>query len=170
MNWDAIGAVGEILGALAVVVTLFYLARQLRENTASNRVATAWSMMNSFNVSHGEIFSSEETAQFAARLYAQDENMGLTDQARCNSLVLRHLNGLVAAYDAYAAGQLSEMIWVRVKRDAAFLLMPGLRPFLVAQLKLVDPAITLEIFGAELAAEVEATPLPPQFQRVFESG
>ena len=29
MNWDAIGAVGEILGALAVVVTLVYLARQV---------------------------------------------------------------------------------------------------------------------------------------------
>ena len=30
MNWDAIGAVGEIIGAIAVVVTLFYLARQIK--------------------------------------------------------------------------------------------------------------------------------------------
>lgn len=37
MNWQAIGAVGEILGALAVVVTLGYLAVQLRES----RKATA---------------------------------------------------------------------------------------------------------------------------------
>ena len=33
MNWDAIGAVGEIVGALAVVVTLAYLAVQIRQNT-----------------------------------------------------------------------------------------------------------------------------------------
>ncbi len=33
MNWDAIGAVGEILGALAVVITLVYLSIQLRQNT-----------------------------------------------------------------------------------------------------------------------------------------
>lgn len=33
MNWDAIGAVGEILGAFAVVVTLVYLSVQLRQNT-----------------------------------------------------------------------------------------------------------------------------------------
>ena len=32
MNWDAIGAIGEIVGALAVVVTLFYLATQIRQN------------------------------------------------------------------------------------------------------------------------------------------
>ena len=30
MNWEALGAVGEIVGALAVVVTLAYLALQVR--------------------------------------------------------------------------------------------------------------------------------------------
>jgi len=33
MNWDAIGAVGEIVGALAVVATLAYLALQVRAST-----------------------------------------------------------------------------------------------------------------------------------------
>jgi hypothetical protein len=31
MNWEAIGALGEVLGAVAVVATLLYVARQLRE-------------------------------------------------------------------------------------------------------------------------------------------
>lgn len=39
MNWDAIGAVGEILGALAVVATLAYLAIQMKQNSASLRIA-----------------------------------------------------------------------------------------------------------------------------------
>ena len=30
MNWDAIGAIGEIVGAIAVVATLAYLATQIR--------------------------------------------------------------------------------------------------------------------------------------------
>lgn len=33
MNWEAIGAVGEIVGALAVVATLIYVAIQIRQNT-----------------------------------------------------------------------------------------------------------------------------------------
>ncbi len=32
MNWDAIGAIAEIVGATAVVVTLYYLAMQVRES------------------------------------------------------------------------------------------------------------------------------------------
>ena len=32
MNWEAIGAIGEIVGATAVVLTLLYLARETRKN------------------------------------------------------------------------------------------------------------------------------------------
>ena len=32
MNWDAIGAIGEIIGAIAVVATLGYLATQIRQS------------------------------------------------------------------------------------------------------------------------------------------
>ena len=35
MNWEAIGAIGELLGALGVVITLVYLAVQIRQNTQS---------------------------------------------------------------------------------------------------------------------------------------
>ncbi len=35
MNWEAIGAIGEIAGALAVVITLIFLTIQLRQNTRS---------------------------------------------------------------------------------------------------------------------------------------
>ncbi len=33
MNWDAIGAVGEVVGAAGVIATLGYLALQIRANT-----------------------------------------------------------------------------------------------------------------------------------------
>jgi hypothetical protein len=32
-NWEAIGAIGELLGALGVILTLVYLAVQIRQNT-----------------------------------------------------------------------------------------------------------------------------------------
>ena len=40
MNWEAIGATGEIVGAIAVVVAIGYLAVQIRQNTRSLRAAT----------------------------------------------------------------------------------------------------------------------------------
>ena len=41
MNWDAIGATGEIIGALAVVISVVYLAVQIRKQTAEARLAAA---------------------------------------------------------------------------------------------------------------------------------
>jgi hypothetical protein len=37
MNWQAIGAIGEIGGAVAVLVSLIYLATQIRQNTKMMR-------------------------------------------------------------------------------------------------------------------------------------
>jgi hypothetical protein len=39
MNWDAIGAVGEMIGSLAVVVTLVYLAVQVRASTVESEAS-----------------------------------------------------------------------------------------------------------------------------------
>jgi hypothetical protein len=41
MNWDAIGVVVEVLGAIAVVVTLIYLARQTAENSRAVKAGSA---------------------------------------------------------------------------------------------------------------------------------
>ena len=43
MNWEAIGAIGEVLGAAGVIATLAYLAVQIRD---SNRVAEHASFKN----------------------------------------------------------------------------------------------------------------------------
>ena len=47
MNGEAVGAVGETLGAIAVVVTLIYLASQLRQNTKALRSSTYEAYANS---------------------------------------------------------------------------------------------------------------------------
>jgi hypothetical protein len=40
MNWEALGAVGELIGAAGVILTLVYLAHQIRQNTRAIRAQT----------------------------------------------------------------------------------------------------------------------------------
>jgi len=40
MNWEAIGAIGEIVGAIAVLLTIVYLADQIKQNTKAVKAAT----------------------------------------------------------------------------------------------------------------------------------
>jgi len=46
MNWEAIGAIGEVLGALGVIVTLVYLAFQIRQNTSALKLNAEQSAVN----------------------------------------------------------------------------------------------------------------------------
>ena len=47
MNWEAIGAVAEALGAAGVIATLVYLGVQIRANTTALRVEARRAEMNS---------------------------------------------------------------------------------------------------------------------------
>ena len=40
MNWDAVGAIGQVGGAIGVVVSLGYLAVQIRRNSQATRAST----------------------------------------------------------------------------------------------------------------------------------
>ena len=42
MNWDAIGAVGEMLGATGVIVTMLYLTAQIREARRATQAVVIW--------------------------------------------------------------------------------------------------------------------------------
>jgi hypothetical protein len=41
LNWDAIGAIAETLGAVGVITTLVYLSVQLRQNSRLLRTSSA---------------------------------------------------------------------------------------------------------------------------------
>ena len=47
MTWDAVGALAETMGALAVVITLVYLSKEVRANTRSVRRATTHDALQS---------------------------------------------------------------------------------------------------------------------------
>lgn len=48
MNWQAIGATGEVLGAIGVIATLVYLTLQIRQNTRATRAATFLGLTNAW--------------------------------------------------------------------------------------------------------------------------
>lgn len=69
MNWDAMGAIAELIGGLGVIITLFYLALQMR---GSNRVASAQSRqslsefpmsISRFRMEHADRFAKIATAE-----------------------------------------------------------------------------------------------------------
>jgi len=60
LNWDAIGALGEILGALAVVGSLIYLAASMRQNAASVKSTAALEIQRDVrSILYGDVETNE---------------------------------------------------------------------------------------------------------------
>lgn len=57
MNWDAIGAIGEIVGAAAVVVTLGYLARQIRQSMAAAKTDSRQRVLDRYSDAVGNVLA-----------------------------------------------------------------------------------------------------------------
>ena len=67
MNWDAIGAIAETLGAVGVIASLVYLATQIRQNTRTVRSATYQSLNGVALQSQGNLAYDGETAEIVRK-------------------------------------------------------------------------------------------------------
>jgi hypothetical protein len=78
MNWEAIGAIGELIGAIGVIVTLVYLAYQIRQNTDHLEKSTLAAKAAAQNASNEALRENRkaifESAEMAEIFYLGNQN------------------------------------------------------------------------------------------------
>ena len=94
MNWEAIGAIGEVLGALAVVITLMYLALQLKENAKGLRVQSLNETFRERSEMMRELQDMSSIGGIMAKAVGEDE---MTDHERSAARI--YLNRVCAVSD-----------------------------------------------------------------------
>ena len=95
MNWEAISAVSEIVGAIAVVISLIYVATQIHQNTRMMRSAAKQSLTETTqNLIYKAIDYSEEWV----KLMTGDDPSTSEEDARMSLLVRATLRGFESQY------------------------------------------------------------------------
>ena len=89
MSWDAIGAVGEVLGALAVVFSLIYLASQIRTNNKAIKQSMAQEQTRGLDAIIALLAPNPELVDIWNRGNADPESLNATELTQYN-LVLMH--------------------------------------------------------------------------------
>ena len=87
MNWNAIGAVGEIVGALAVFLTLVYLAMQIRQNTKAIQASANHASVSEVNQVRTSIFENADLATIYVRGTAQPDDLDEASRVRFRLLL-----------------------------------------------------------------------------------
>ena len=111
MNWEAIGAIAEFVGAAAVIVTLGYLAIQIRQNTQMNASALRQSFYDytARQMLHGS--DSTEFSELLAKAGTTDEPLTPGERMQISRMFHAVFVGYQGAYFQYQQGALGQDDW-----------------------------------------------------------
>lgn len=112
MNWDAIGAVGEIIGAIAVVATLIYLSTQIRQN---NKLLSSDSRQTLVSNDLTSLISNVENSDVFAKLVSK-ELLSAEEQLRLSFIFALDLRNREFEYFQFKNGLLDEETWLSYRK------------------------------------------------------
>lgn len=107
MNWDAIAAVGEIVGAAGVIASVVYLAIQVRRAIAESRSATFHKIFEGLAVHTNHMFGPEN-ADLVARGFRSYLSLPGPERMRFDLLMSNLVNYFEASYHASEADMLGD--------------------------------------------------------------
>ncbi len=99
MNWNAIGAIGETIGALAVFLTLAYLVLQIRQNTKAIQASAVDSGIGKVNDVRKSLFENGDLTRIYIQGIAQPAD--LDEESRIRFRLLLH-NILLSISNVYS--------------------------------------------------------------------
>jgi hypothetical protein len=146
MNIQDWGAVGEIVGAIGVLVTLIYLARQIRHSSDVAKVA-------SYHQGIGQIVESAMAPDFStlAVKIENGEPLSPEEQMRADTLTSAFIFGHEILLHLYRQRQIDEVLWENIiSNNSGYLTSKMMLPVLHARPGVLSKELSRLVEAAEL--------------------
>lgn len=157
MNWEAIGAIGEVAGALVVAVTLAFLVVQVRQNSRAINATITHGNIAGFNELNTLLAANPDLAEILDRGCKDPARLNATEAYSYIWIVRSFLNQFLNLYDQFLQGTCPESLWRRHETELqSFATSPGVREFLKAN-----------SYYHELTAHIDALPPAPDHRIGF---
>jgi len=118
MNWEAIGAIGETVGAFAVVVSLIYLAMQLRAQNKESRLRSVHEIMEAFRTSMA-ILEEKEQADIFLRGTESYGDLDDVEKMQYIAISQQFMRVWEEAFHTHQANRLPPHSWQAIDRQFA---------------------------------------------------
>ena len=142
MDWDAIRATGEIIGAIAVLVTIVYLASQVRASKSSTDSSTFVSIVGGLNEANTLLATDPDMAALIERGMRDPADLTPEEENRFFYYVRTVMNLFWTMFVMHHHGKLSTEMWSpwdAVLRN--YLNVPGVRRFVETQFHIDKPEL-----------------------------
>jgi len=119
MNWQVIGVVAEIVSAAAVVISLIYLAIQIRQ---TRRQASTDNLQSNVDRWIGALTSamrSEEDADFLRHALHNYDELSAPQIARLHAFMMDLVGPFQAIHSKHESGLIDTRLWETIRSDMA---------------------------------------------------
>ena len=110
MYWDALGAFGEIIGAFAVVISLVYLATQIKTQNREARVASVHEISEAFRLGITS-FQDAQRADVYVNALTNFDLLSDSERLQFISMVQGLLRVWEEAFFQFAEDRLDNRVW-----------------------------------------------------------
>lgn len=112
MNWGAIGAVGEIIGAIAVLLSLIYLGFQIRQNTKSLKSSSYQAAIASMSELSHLSAANEHTARvLRITLFGDLDELSEDELTMSTSYLTGLFRNFENFYYQHESGAMEDHLW-----------------------------------------------------------
>ena len=110
MNWEAISSIAEIVGAAGVIISLIYVAFQVKQNTRASKAATRQALADGAQRLASDVVEGDDIAKIMMDAMSGNE-IQPHETFRLQSRCYRDLRFWDNAYYQYTEGLLTEEEW-----------------------------------------------------------
>ncbi len=112
MNLNDLANLGQIIGAVAVVISLFYVASQIRQNTNAVRSATAQTVHEHFAKWYHLVAADDELSQIVAKGLRDYGSLSEKERVRFIAAFMSFLSYSQNAFLKWREGLLASPLWM----------------------------------------------------------
>ncbi|MGD8416681.1 MAG: hypothetical protein PVH91_06455 [Pseudomonadales bacterium] len=113
MSWEAIGAIGEALGAVGVILTLAYLAVQIRQNTRSQQTESYGRALDRVTTLQGRLSENAELADILLRGAVDHESLSANERVRFAWMFYEMFSAFEFIYHQSQSDAMPRDVWQR---------------------------------------------------------
>ncbi|MEX0289750.1 MAG: hypothetical protein AB3N63_03535 [Puniceicoccaceae bacterium] len=156
MNWTILSTSAEIIGSLAVVISVIYLAIQIRLGAKTLRTTMRDNAFQSLQEWNYAVAGDPDLPSIISRGSKDLDSLNPKERARFIHIMFSFFKVWERLYLHYLEGSVDETVWTRNKLFlASYLHQPGSRYYWDNRKAAYDPRFQEE------ADKMEAPPIPP---------
>ena len=115
MSIQDLGAVGELLAAVATLVTLIYLAAQIRQNTIALRNGSRLDTRRALTDWYSLVMSDQELMRVWNRVFVENAELSLEERTRFVWMMSALTSRIEEIHSQYLSGLIDTKLWLQYR-------------------------------------------------------